>query len=65
MRLSLSLEPILFIFTQINKMSNPFEIAAKATTPTPLSVPHLVVPAAARPGPRPKPLAERRTLYSL
>jgi hypothetical protein len=46
-------------------MSNPFEIAAKATTPTPLSVSHLVVPAAARPGPRPKPLAERRTLHSL
>jgi hypothetical protein len=54
MCLSLSLEPILFIFTQINKMLNLFKITTKAITLTPLSVLYLVVPAAARPGLRPK-----------
>ena len=44
-------------------MSNPFEIAAQALIAAP-PIPSLAVPAT-RPGPKPKPLAERRTLHAL
>jgi hypothetical protein len=44
-------------------MSNPFEIAAQALIAAPPTL-SLAVPAT-RPGPKPKPLAQRRTLYAL
>ena len=43
-------------------MSNPFEIAAQASNPIP---PSSLNSAAPRPGPKPKPLAERQSLYAL
>jgi hypothetical protein len=47
---------------QINKMSSPFEIAAKAVAQTPPSTLDLPAPAL-KPGP--KPLLERSSLHSL
>jgi hypothetical protein len=47
-----------------NKMSNLFIIAAQASMPVPPSTlnPAILAP---RPGPKPKPIAERRSLYAL
>ena len=45
-------------------MSNPFIIAAQATTPILPSTLNPAVPAP-RPGPKPKPLAERQSLHAL
>jgi transposase-like protein len=45
-------------------MSNPFMIAAQASTPIPPSTLNLAI-LAPRPGPKPKPLAERRSLHAL
>ena len=46
-------------------MSNLFIIAAQTlTTAPPPSIPNLSIPAS-KPGPKPKPLAERSTLYAL
>jgi hypothetical protein len=45
-------------------MSNPFAIAAQTSTPIPPSTlnPAILAP---RPGPKPKPLAERRSIHAL
>jgi transposase-like protein len=45
-------------------MSNPFMIAAQASTPIPPSTLNLAI-LAPRPGPKPKPLPERRSLHAL
>ncbi|KAH8588488.1 hypothetical protein B0O99DRAFT_693413 [Bisporella sp. PMI_857] len=45
-------------------MSNPFEIAAQALPLKPSLIPNLSI-SAPKPGPKPKPLAERRTLHAL
>jgi len=58
---------LLFTTPFISKMSNPFKIATQAIVPASSSTltPIDLALSAIRPGSKPKPLAERKTLYAL